>query len=82
MWLLTNTSSIILLLGSLSGCIAGLCYQMRHSRCENISICWGACKCDRKIMTQEEQDEDDIRNKTQPRMAQSHPTAPPSPTSI
>ena len=61
-WL--NASSVVLVLGAFSGFFAGACYQMRHSRCENISLCWGCWKCNRKLQTTAEAEADDIRNKT------------------
>jgi hypothetical protein len=57
MWWLEG-SSVILILGAMGACAGGLCFQMRHSRCEKISLCCGAFRCERKIMTLEEQDAD------------------------
>ena len=68
MWWL-NVAELILLLGGLSTCFGVLCYNMRHSRCEHISVCCGLFECDRKIMTLEEQEAD-----------ASHQPQPPSPT--
>jgi hypothetical protein len=55
-WL--NVAELLLLLGGVSTCLGVMCYNMRHSRCERISICCGAFKCERKIMTLEEQKAD------------------------
>ena len=41
--------ALALVLGSLGG----LCLILFKSRCETISICWGAWTCDRKVPDQE-----------------------------
>jgi len=63
-WWYNSASSVVLVIGAFSGFVAGVCYQMRHSRCENISLCWGCWKCNRILQTTAEADADDIRNKT------------------
>ena len=69
MWWL-EASSVILIIASCSAFVGGLCYQMRHSRCERISICCGLFKCERKIMTLEEQEADALQ--------QAEPSSPPN----
>jgi hypothetical protein len=61
MWWL-EASSVILIIGSCGVFIGGLCYNMRHSRCERISVCCGLFECERKIMTLEEQEADATHN--------------------
>ena len=41
------------------GSLGGLCLILFKSRCETISICWGAWKCSRKVS------EDDAQNRNQ-----------------
>ena len=53
-----EASSVILMIGSCGVFIGGLCFQMRHSRCEKISCLCGLFSCERKIMTLEEQEID------------------------
>jgi hypothetical protein len=61
MWWL-EASSVILIIGSCGVFIGGLCYNMRHSRCEHISLCCGLFECERKIMSLEEQEADATHN--------------------
>jgi|21_taG_2_1085346.scaffolds.fasta_scaffold07874_1 hypothetical protein len=61
MWWL-NVAELLLLIGGVSTCVGVICYNMRNSRCENIDICFGACKCHRKLMTPEEQEADRKNN--------------------
>ena len=39
------------------GSIGGLCLILFKSRCETISICWGAWSCNRKVL-EEDKEED------------------------
>ena len=73
-WL--RSADMVLVIGAASAFFAGLCYQMRHSRCENISLCWGCWKCNRKLQSDEEAAADDIRNKTRVPSGASEPDAP------
>ena len=50
-----EASSVILMIGSCGVFIGGICFQMRHSRCERINFCCGLFSCERKIMSLEEQ---------------------------
>ena len=38
------------------GSIGGLCLILFKSRCETISICWGAWACNRKVAEEEDKD--------------------------
>ena len=37
------------------GSVGGLCLILFKSRCQRISICWGAWACDRKVSEEEEE---------------------------
>ena len=38
------------------GSIGGLCLILFKSRCETISICWGAWACNRKVQEEDKED--------------------------
>ena len=44
------------------GSIGGLCLILFKSRCETISICWGAWACNRKVL-EEDKEEDKKEDK-------------------
>jgi hypothetical protein len=71
-WL--SASSMILMLGATTACITGvtlaLCSSMRQSRCSRISLCCGACACEREIQS-DELAKAELEHQQQP------PTAPP-----
>ena len=46
------------------GSLGGLCLILFKSRCETISICWGAWACNRKV-AEEDKEEDKKEDKTQ-----------------
>ena len=39
------------------GSIGGLCLIMFKSRCERISLCWGAWTCDRKVVDESSEED-------------------------
>ena len=39
------------------GSVGGLCLILFKSRCENISICWGAWSCSRKVSEEDKTEE-------------------------
>ena len=53
------------------GSVGGLCLIMFKSRCERISLCWGAWVCDRKVS---EEDKEDDKEKDKP----AEPIIPPN----
>ena len=52
------------------GSIGGLCLILFKSRCETISICWGAWSCNRKVLEEDKEEdkkeEEIIPKKIQP----------------
>ena len=38
------------------GSLGGLCLILFKSRCETISICWGAWSCNRKVLEEDKED--------------------------
>jgi hypothetical protein len=58
-----------LLLGSLGG----LCLILFKSRCEKISVCWGAWTCDRKVPDIEPQPEPEPEPEPEPIIPNNNP---------
>ena len=75
MWWL-EASSVILIIASCGGFIGALCYNMRHSRCEEINCCCGLFSCKRKIMTLEEQEADSQHNPPPNHVEEQNPPEP------
>ena len=48
------------------GSVGGLCLILFKSRCETISVCWGAWTCNRKVLDEENPvDKKDILSSTE-----------------
>ena len=62
------------------GSIGGLCLILFKSRCETISICWGAWACSRKVADEvKEEDKKEDEEILVPPSTLPKPTIPPQP---
>ena len=50
MWIYSG-ESVVLVIGAITGLLASCCFGMRLSRCRRISLCCGACLCERDVET-------------------------------
>ena len=58
------------------GSIGGLCLILFKSRCESISVCWGAWACSRKVA---EEDKEEVKEEDEEILVPPKPTIPPRP---